>query len=45
MERDITKRRYSQVKLFTAGRILHVARCKPEKSQGKRFVVLDIFFY
>nr|XP_012219992.1 PREDICTED: sn1-specific diacylglycerol lipase beta-like isoform X2 [Linepithema humile] len=35
IERDITKRRYSQVKLFNAGRILHIARCKLEKTKGK----------
>ncbi|XP_032669809.1 sn1-specific diacylglycerol lipase beta-like isoform X1 [Odontomachus brunneus] len=35
LERDITKRRYSKEKLFTAGRILHITRCKLEKTEGK----------
>ncbi|XP_071573834.1 diacylglycerol lipase-beta-like isoform X1 [Temnothorax nylanderi] len=35
IERDITKRRYSRMKLFNAGRILHIARCKLEKTEGK----------
>lgn len=35
IERDITKRRYSKVKLFNAGRILHITRCKLEKTKGK----------
>lgn len=34
-ERDATKRRYSKVKLFNAGRILHIVRCKLEKTEGK----------
>lgn len=35
LERDISKRRFSKVKLFNAGKILHLVRCKPEKSEGK----------
>lgn len=35
-ERNIAKRRYSKVKLFNAGRILLLARCKPEQPEGKR---------
>ncbi|XP_011155854.1 diacylglycerol lipase-beta isoform X1 [Solenopsis invicta] len=35
LDRDITKRRYSRMKLFNAGRILHIARCKLEKTEGK----------
>lgn len=36
LERDITKRRYSKERLFNAGRILHITRCKLEKTEGKR---------
>ncbi|CAL1674387.1 unnamed protein product [Lasius platythorax] len=36
IERDITKRRYSKEQLFNAGRILHITRCKLEKTEGKR---------
>lgn len=34
-ERDITKRRYSKVKLYTGGRILHIVRCKPKSSENE----------
>ncbi|KAG7206521.1 hypothetical protein KM043_003864 [Ampulex compressa] len=34
-ERDIARRRYSKVKLFTAGRILHIARCKAPQQGAK----------
>ncbi|XP_017760821.1 PREDICTED: sn1-specific diacylglycerol lipase beta-like [Eufriesea mexicana] len=34
-EEDVTKRRFSRVKLYTGGRILHIRRCKPEKSEKK----------
>ena len=33
-EEDITKRRFSKVKLYTGGRILHIIKSKPEKSEG-----------
>ncbi|XP_020283723.1 sn1-specific diacylglycerol lipase beta-like isoform X2 [Pseudomyrmex gracilis] len=36
IERDITRRRYSKEKLFIAGRILHISRCKPEQIEGKK---------
>ncbi|KZC11064.1 Sn1-specific diacylglycerol lipase beta [Dufourea novaeangliae] len=32
-ERDITKRRYSKVKLYTGGKILHITRIKPDGKQ------------
>ncbi|XP_029663024.1 sn1-specific diacylglycerol lipase beta-like [Formica exsecta] len=35
IERDITKRRYSKERLFNAGRILHITRCKLENTEGK----------
>ena len=34
--KDITKRRFSRVKLYPGGRILHIIKCKPEKVEGKR---------
>ncbi|CAK9804113.1 Diacylglycerol lipase-beta [Anthophora quadrimaculata] len=34
-EKDITKRRYSKVKLYAGGKILHIIKCKPERSEGK----------
>ncbi|OXU20644.1 hypothetical protein TSAR_014395 [Trichomalopsis sarcophagae] len=37
LERDVTRRRYSKVRLYTAGRILHIARCKPASKEKKRF--------
>uniref|UniRef100_A0A6V7J2K3 Uncharacterized protein n=1 Tax=Bracon brevicornis TaxID=1563983 RepID=A0A6V7J2K3_9HYME len=39
LERDVSRRRFSQVRLYNAGRILHIYKCKPEdkKSKEKRF--------
>ncbi|XP_043519402.1 diacylglycerol lipase-beta-like isoform X2 [Frieseomelitta varia] len=34
-ERDVTKRRYSKVRLYIGGRILHIVRCKPESSENE----------
>ncbi|KAJ8680287.1 hypothetical protein QAD02_016074 [Eretmocerus hayati] len=36
LERDVARRRFSKVRLFTAGRILHIARCKPTTKEKKR---------
>ncbi|XP_058804009.1 diacylglycerol lipase-beta-like [Phymastichus coffea] len=36
LERDVTRRRYSKVRLFTAGKILHIARCKPASKEKKK---------
>lgn len=43
-EKDITKRRFSNVKLYTGGRILHITRCKFDKSEARRFANNSIFF-
>ncbi|XP_017792702.1 PREDICTED: sn1-specific diacylglycerol lipase beta-like [Habropoda laboriosa] len=34
-EQDITKRRFSRVKLYVGGKILHIVKCKPERSEEK----------
>lgn len=54
-ERDVARRRYSKVRLYTAGTILHIAKIKPvykDKRQKKWVVVsffqkqiIDIFFF
>ncbi|XP_014208367.1 sn1-specific diacylglycerol lipase beta-like [Copidosoma floridanum] len=36
LERDVTRRRYSKVRLYTAGRILHIAKCKPASKEKKK---------
>ncbi|XP_050581951.1 diacylglycerol lipase-beta-like isoform X1 [Bombus affinis] len=35
-ERDISKRRYSKVKLYMGGRILHIIKCKTEQSKNSK---------
>uniref|UniRef100_A0ABD2WME4 Uncharacterized protein n=1 Tax=Trichogramma kaykai TaxID=54128 RepID=A0ABD2WME4_9HYME len=35
LERDVSRRRYSKVRLYTAGKILHIARCKPNVKEKK----------
>ncbi|XP_023316995.1 sn1-specific diacylglycerol lipase beta-like isoform X2 [Trichogramma pretiosum] len=37
LERDVSRRRYSKVRLYTAGKILHIARCKPNVKEKKRY--------
>ncbi|XP_043272623.1 diacylglycerol lipase-beta-like isoform X2 [Venturia canescens] len=37
-ERDVTRRRYSKVRLYNAGRILHLARCKPSQPDKSKKV-------
>lgn len=46
-ERDITKRRYSKVRLYTGGRILHIVRYKPESSENERYLfhILSIIYF
>ncbi|XP_051153410.1 diacylglycerol lipase-beta-like [Leptopilina boulardi] len=35
-ERDLSRRRFSKVRLFTAGRILHIVRCKNPSTDKKK---------
>ncbi|XP_015595819.1 sn1-specific diacylglycerol lipase beta isoform X2 [Cephus cinctus] len=35
-EKDVTRRRYSKVRLYTAGRILHIVRCKPVEKEKRK---------
>ncbi|XP_034942156.1 sn1-specific diacylglycerol lipase beta-like isoform X2 [Chelonus insularis] len=35
-ERDVSRRRYSKVRLYNAGRILHIVRCKPQDNNSKK---------
>lgn len=41
LEHDVTRRRYSKVRLYNAGRILHLARNKPSQDNN-RFVIYKI---
>lgn len=34
-EQDFAKRRFSKVRLYTAGKILHIVKCKQDKVEGK----------
>lgn len=36
LERDVALRRYSSVRLYTAGRILHISKCKQNPKQKER---------
>lgn len=44
LERDVTRRRYSKVRLYNAGRILHLARYKPPQAD-KRYLKLFFHYY
>lgn len=35
LERDVTRRRYSKVRLYNAGRILHIARLKSSQDDNR----------
>lgn len=35
LERDVTRRRYSKVRLYNAGRILHIVRLKSPPDENR----------